>query len=602
MASQELDDSTREHLRRRCPECNGKFNKKRDPTRHEQFAFLCWGCSKHGKEFSSNDWYFQCEECKSFDFCSKCMIKLPVVSEQRIELNVEDGRRHNILIFGSWNRFKKGEELEYQGRQIFATSIALPCGTHYYRFLIDEEKWIISYNVPIIVKHGIEYNNIHVTEDDSGTITKNKSHEQLIKQLTDSKSKLQQKYDGLLLKYQTEASLRRKYSNLIGDLRGNIYVFCRIRPLLPFEIKKQYTSCINIDRQCNYKLNITDDKNNKLQFEFDIIYGPESTDYQIHEDITDYIKTAMDGYNISILTYGQTGAGKTYTMNSIKAHTLEYLFKTAKLKSSEFEYKFKISLFEIYNDKITDLIENAPTYFRNQQCIDLVLFGYIRCIQKSINNIIPIEIKVICKTYMSNMEIIIYQKSKKKGEKIKIKRLPDGSVIIAGLTTCPIDSYENFITLKQIAKKNKVRNNTDFYIRDTRIVKLCAVEIEGIDMYTNTRLMSKLWMVDLCGSQRVKKSGAYGESVWREVKQLCAFGDVLQALQKKAKFIPYRNSTMTDAMSNAFGGNAKTIVILNCCSAKAHVFETVSTLKFGQRIQPIFINKKVKNTKTKKKK
>ena len=113
-------------------------------------------------------------------------------------------------------------------------------------------------------------------------------------------------------KYKRELSERRKYFNMVQDLRGNIRVFCRFRPLLPFELKKNFTECVKFPDEG--ALNIVDDKGKTLNFEFDQVYTPKTNQAQVSEDATEYIQSVMDGYNVSIFAYGQTGSGKTYTM------------------------------------------------------------------------------------------------------------------------------------------------------------------------------------------------------------------------------------------------------------------------------------------------
>merc|ERR1712113_536231 len=85
--------------------------------------------------------------------------------EKRIEWKCPDRKRHNVVLFGSWNRFKGGDELEYQGKQVFACNVKLPLGTYVYRFLIDAEDWETHNGAPKTARNGIEYNQIHVTED-----------------------------------------------------------------------------------------------------------------------------------------------------------------------------------------------------------------------------------------------------------------------------------------------------------------------------------------------------------------------------------------------------------------------------------------------------
>merc|ERR1712113_13362 len=95
--------------------------------------------------------------------------------------------------------------------------------------------------------------------------------------------------DDLLTKYKRELSLRRKYFNMVQDLRGNIRVFCRFRPLLPFELKKNYTECVKFPQEG--QVDITDDKGKKLKFEYDQVYTPKTTQEQVTEDATEYIQS-----------------------------------------------------------------------------------------------------------------------------------------------------------------------------------------------------------------------------------------------------------------------------------------------------------------------
>merc|ERR1712130_326848 len=364
--------------------------------------------------------------------------------------------------------------------------------------------------------------------------------------------------DDLLTKYKRELSLRRKYFNMVQDLRGNIRVFCRFRPLLPFELKKGYTECVKFPQEGAVK--IVDDKGKTLPFEFDQVYPPKTTQEQVTEDATEYIQSVMDGYNVSIFAYGQTGSGKTYTMNGpkdnpgVNLRALKHLFKISEERSPQFQYKIKVSIFEIYNEKINDLISNAE-------------------------------------------ELLHGSKKKKKGKDkkdkkdkkgdFKIRHLPDGSVEVQGLTRITVQSDEDINELNRIAAKNRSAAKTDMNAHSSRSHMLLVVDVAGINIPANIKYFGKLYLVDLAGSERVKKSGAVGQALKEAQninKSLSALGDVMQALQRKEKFIPYRNSTLTDLMANALGGNAKTIMFINCCPAAAHAFETVSSLKFAQRV------------------
>ena len=373
--------------------------------------------------------------------------------------------------------------------------------------------------------------------------------------------------DDLLTKYKRELSLRRKYFNMVQDLRGNIRVFCRFRPLLPFELKKGYTECVKFPHEGAVK--IVDDKGKTLPFEFDQVYTPKTTQEQVTEDATEYIQSVMDGYNVSIFAYGQTGSGKTYTMNGpkdnpgVNLRALKHLFKISEERAPQFQYKIKVSIFEIYNEQINDLITNAEEEMNG---------GKKKKAKK---------------------------KDKNASKGFKIRHLPDGSVEVVGLTKITVQSDEDINALNRIAAKNRTAGKTDMNAHSSRSHMLLVVDVAGMNIPANIKYFGKLYLVDLAGSERVKKSGATGQALKEAQninKSLSALGDVMQALQRKEKFIPYRNSTLTDLMANALGGNAKTIMFINCCPASAHAFETVSSLKFAKRVGKVELGQAKKHT------
>merc|ERR1712154_710280 len=381
--------------------------------------------------------------------------------------------------------------------------------------------------------------------------------------------------DDLLVKYKRELSLRRKYFNMVQDLRGNIRVFCRFRPLLPFELKKNFTECVKFPQEGSLK--IVDDKGKTLGFEFDQVYTPKTDQAQVSEDATEYIQSVMDGYNVSIFAYGQTGSGKTYTMEGprenpgVNLRALKYLFKIQEERTPQFQYNIKVSIFEIYNENINDLIPGAD--------------------------------EVLNKSGKKKKKKDDKQKKKKKGDKFKVRHLPDGSVDVPGLTSVPVTSDEDIHKLEAIAQKNRSASATDMNAHSSRSHMLLVVDVSGINIPANIKYFGKLYLVDLAGSERVKKSGAQGQAMKEAQninKSLSALGDVMQALQQKQKFIPYRNSTLTDLMANALGGNAKTIMFINCCPAAAHAFETVSSLKFAKRVGKVELGQAKSNTKKQK--
>jgi len=183
-----------------------------------------------------------------------------------------------------------------------------------------------------------------------------------------------------------------------------------------------------------------------------------------------------------------------------------------------------------------------------------------------------------------------------------VRHLPDGGVEVVGVAWIPVTNDADVIRLSNIAKKQRSACVTDMNAHSSRSHMLVVVEVKGFNKPANIEYVGKLYLVDLAGSERVKKSGAQGQAL-KEAQNinssLAALGDVMQALQEKRKFIPYRNSTLTDLMTNSLGGNAKTVMFINCCPTARHAFETVSSLKFASRVAKVELGQ-AKATVTKK--
>jgi len=289
-------------------------------------------------------------------------------------------------------------------------------------------------------------------------------------------------------------------------------------------------------------------KNTEHPFDFDRVYPPSTRQEDVSEDTTEYVQSVMDGYNVSIFAYGQTGSGKTFTMDGtddnpgVNLRALRQLFKMAQDRAPMFEYNIKVAIFEIYNEEIRDLIATADK---------------------------------------------ANKKDKDKDVELKVRHLPDGGVEVIGVTWIPVTTDSDVIRLSNVAKKHRAAGVTDMNAHSSRSHMLLVVEVKGFNKPANIEYLGRLYLVDLAGSERVKKSGAQGQAL-KEAQNinssLAALGDVMQALQEKKKFVPYRNSTLTDLMTNSLGGNAKTVMFINCCPTARHSFETISSLKFASRV------------------
>lgn len=331
----------------------------------------------------------------------------------------------------------------------------------------------------------------------------------------------------------------KKLNNCLQELKGNIRVFCKIRPLLAD------------DRTEPIKLEINDKtitvfKAEKVsRFVFDRVFGPSASIDEVFEEISQLVQSALDGYKVCIFAYGQTGSGKTYTMEGsiqtapydqaytkgIIQKSMELMFSaSSKLEEIGWSYKFYASTIEIYNEQVRDLLDYSKT-----------LTGF----SSSLINPISIEIK----------------------------------------------SYEDLVPLLIKARKNRAEAETECNINSSRSHFLFQLKIFG--KKNNEITNGVLNLIDLAGSERLKISKAQGDRLEETKainKSLSALGDVIHSLVKKEKHIPFRNSKLTYILQNCLGGDGKTLMFVNISPLAVNFKETLNSLIFARKVNACTLN------------
>ncbi|KAG6702646.1 hypothetical protein I3842_07G046100 [Carya illinoinensis] len=173
--------------------------------------------------------------------------------------------------------------------------------------------------------------------------------------------------EDLKVKYSEEQAKRKKLFNEFQEAKGNIRVFCRCRPLSKEEISAGSTKIVEFDAAKDGCLGILTGGSTKKSFKFDRVYTPNNDQVDVFEDASPMVTSVLDGYNVCIFAYGQTGTGKTFTMEGteqnrgVNYRTLEHLFNIAKERSETFTYSIAVSVLEVYNEQIRDLLATSPT-------------------------------------------------------------------------------------------------------------------------------------------------------------------------------------------------------------------------------------------------
>jgi hypothetical protein len=183
-------------------------------------------------------------------------------------------------------------------------------------------------------------------------------------------------------KHNKECVERRKWFNILQEMKGNIRVFCRCRPLVPIELERNEPIVCRFDVEGEIVVgNSPRAADNKL-FEFDQVFGPDCGQEDIFEDTRQLVQSAMDGYNVCVFAYGQTGSGKTYTMEGdldtnpgINLRALQELFRLRDARDGH--YTVVMSQVEVYCEMVRDLL--APSS-RAGQAMELKSVGDGACV------------------------------------------------------------------------------------------------------------------------------------------------------------------------------------------------------------------------------
>lgn len=311
-------------------------------------------------------------------------------------------------------------------------------------------------------------------------------------------------------KLRAEETLRRRLHNQVQELKGNIRVFCRVRPTLSSEedtpakigFPDSDVDCKEVAIQGHEQRsalgNVTTATNG---FSFDRVFSPSAQNEQVFEEISQLVQSALDGYNVCIFCYGQTGSGKTHTMSApdgMIPRAVAQIYETAgNLKEKGWTYVMEGSFIEVYNETLNDLLGKAEDWEKKKH-----------------------EIK--------------HDPTKQK-------------TIVTDVNSIMLDSPEAVHSILERANRNRVVAATKANARSSRSHSVFILRLTGDNSVTGEHSEGTLNLVDLAGSERLSHSGATGERMKETQhinKSLSCLGDVIGALgqNKDGGHVPYRNS------------------------------------------------------------
>ncbi|KAG0324377.1 kinesin-like nuclear fusion protein [Podila horticola] len=405
----------------------------------------------------------------------------------------------------------------------------------------------------------LEGENSALKQKDEQTESTLADRDQRIKHLKGTIADLKTLIIGLEERIRTEETIRRRLHNTIQELKGNIRVFCRVRPVTSNEgAPKAETTAAAItfpDPEGGKQIEFAHSKESargaqiakSYPFTFDRVFQPSSTQQDVFDEISQLVQSALDGYNVCIFAYGQTGSGKTHTMEGPLNATQEsmgmiprsvlQIYETAKqLESKGWKYTMEGQYVEIYNESINDLLGN---YAVDQN------------------------------------------------KKHEIRHAPGGKTTITDITTVVLTSPEKVAALLRKAAHNRSVGSTQMNERSSRSHCVFTLRLTGTNSVTEETSEGVLNLIDLAGSERLSQSGATGDRL-RETqainKSLSCLGDVIYAIANKDAHIPYRNSKLTYLLQNSLGGNSKTLMFVNISPLMSNFGESLCSLRFATKV------------------
>ncbi|NWR78784.1 KIF3B protein, partial [Centropus unirufus] len=332
----------------------------------------------------------------------------------------------------------------------------------------------------------------------------------------------------------------------------SVRVVVRCRPMNSKEKTASYEKVVNVD----VKLGQVSVKNPRgtahelpKMFTFDAVYDWNSKQVELYDEtFRPLVDSVLQGFNGTIFAYGQTGTGKTYTMEGVRGdpekrgvipNSFDHIF-THISRSQNQQYLVRASYLEIYQEEIRDLL------------------------------------------------------SKDQSKRLELKERPDTGVYVKDLSSFVTKSVKEIEHVMNVGNQNRSVGATNMNEHSSRSHAIFVITIEcselGLDGENHIRV-GKLNLVDLAGSERQAKTGAQGERLKEATKinlSLSALGNVISALvDGKSTHIPYRDSKLTRLLQDSLGGNAKTVMVANIGPASYNVEETLTTLRYANRAKNI---------------
>ncbi|XRB11600.1 kinesin motor domain-containing protein [Pseudoscourfieldia marina] len=408
-------------------------------------------------------------------------------------------------------------------------------------------------------------------------------------------------------KFSDSHAEKRKLQDQLMELRGNVRVFARARPLNKKESVVSSKSALvfpAVDEPASMfdapsdpgmlKLVVPPKKavNAKLAsegqarthcFDFDMAFAGSMGQEEVWSETEPFIASSLyHGRNVCVFAYGQTGSGKTYTMEYLSARTFDFIFGALEEQSvAGYEKAGKPALEEQSQDEDDEdvLVEPTPVRARKATPAFEVYVSMLEIYNESIHDLLVDQPSEEEKKKSAN-SWDEKPKASEIGNALDVKLVEGLGWSVPGLTERRIGEIDEVEDMFATAKRNRSTACTNLNSHSSRSHMVMCVRLVGEGG------QRRLNLVDLAGSERVGKSGVKGAELKEAQsinKSLSALGDVISGLRSKKTHVPYRNSKLTMLLQDSLGGQSKVLMFAHVSPGVESVHESLSTLQFASR-------------------
>ncbi|EEC47691.1 kinesin family-like protein, partial [Phaeodactylum tricornutum CCAP 1055/1] len=361
-----------------------------------------------------------------------------------------------------------------------------------------------------------------------------------------------------------ESVSRRKLQHEVQDLRGVVRVYCRTTAPTDSNAAKLMSHPSQETLLLHRGKNVGD--LTPLSYDFDRVFDSQASQDDLYAELEDVCLGVLDGYNVCILAYGQSGTGKTRTiLGDVKNHGMQLqamrqLFSIADHRSDGIQDTFTLTIVEVCNERLTDLVAGTPTGDARGQ--------------------------------------------------LEIRSDVHGDTIIQGAVAVQVCNLEEVVCVwKECLENSEARSMDCSHV-------IATIKVASKNVATGLGTVGRLQFVDFAGadltpvrSNSSRKSSPLqddrarspGSSIdeWRFVnRSLVTLADVVTARSQFLQSVPYRNSTITHLLRDSLEGDTKVLLIACVSSEPKDLLETISTLRFASQMRRVHVGVATKHSLT----